>query len=71
VTCRAGLGQGEAEAKLDLFRTDDLSRRSANRARCVGAQRASHCDQDMVGITNSAPARMPVGQRLVIVFNLV
>lgn len=27
-----------------------------------------HC---MVGITKSAPARIPVGQRLVIVFNLV
>ena len=44
---------------------------SANRARCLDAQRASRCDQDMVGITNSAPARMPVGQRLVIVFNRV
>lgn len=28
-------------------------------------------DQDIVGITNSAPARMPVGQRVVIVFSLV
>jgi hypothetical protein len=40
-------------------------------ARCLDAQRAGRCDQDMVGITNSAPARMPVGQRLVIVFNRV
>src|SRR6185312_3894857 len=32
---------------------------SANRARCMAAQRASRCDQDIVGITNSAPARMP------------
>jgi hypothetical protein len=45
--------------------------RSAKRARCLDAQRASRCDQDMVGITNSAPARIPVGQRLVIVFNRV
>jgi hypothetical protein len=34
-------------------------------------QQAGRCDQDMVGITNSAPVRMPVGQRLVMVFNLV
>ena len=53
-----------------LVRAGEVHAVSAN-ARCLDRQRASRCDHDMVGITNSAPARMPVGQRLVIVFNRV
>ena len=50
------------------FETDGLSSSFSGPAGCVLLQRAGCTDQDIVGITNSAPARMPVGQRLVIVF---
>src|SRR5258705_10132861 len=62
-------GWGDTEAGSRFVQ----NRRSFRREPCplLDAQRAGRRDQDMVGITNSAPARMPVGQRLVIVFNPV
>jgi hypothetical protein len=50
----------------------DISRAGNSDIPCdVSRRRECTFVQCMFGITNSAPARIPVGQRLVIVFNLV